>query len=43
MTLPVLQGEFGFFRIVTSAYQGGSGSLYNLAIEENCAFADPIV
>ncbi|KAF6031180.1 CTSZ [Bugula neritina] len=36
-------GEDGFFRIVTSAYKGGSGSTYNLAIEENCAFADPIL
>lgn len=36
-------GEHGWFRIVTSTYKGGSGSKYNLAIEEDCAFADPIV
>lgn len=34
-------GEEGFFRIVTSKYKNG-GHLYNLAIEESCAFADPI-
>ncbi|RNA30646.1 cathepsin Z [Brachionus plicatilis] len=35
-------GEQGFFRIVTSAYKNG-GSKYNLAIEEECAYADPIL
>lgn len=35
-------GEQGFFRIVTSAYKNG-GNTYNLAIEDYCSFADPIV
>ncbi|KAI6207690.1 Cathepsin X [Aphelenchoides besseyi] len=35
-------GESGWFRIVTSQYRS-SGSKYNLKIEEECAFADPIV
>ncbi len=39
----LFQGENGWFRIVTSAYQGGKGKLYNLAIEDSCAYADPIV
>ncbi|KAI6226043.1 Cathepsin X [Aphelenchoides besseyi] len=35
-------GESGWFRVVTSQYKS-SGSKYNLKIEEECAFADPIV
>jgi cathepsin X len=35
-------GEHGFFRIVTSAYKNG-GNTYNLAIEDYCSYADPIV
>ncbi|KAI6241189.1 Peptidase C1A domain containing protein [Aphelenchoides fujianensis] len=35
-------GEQGWFRIVTSAYKNG-GSKYNLKIEEECSFADPVV
>lgn len=37
------QGEHGWMRIVTSAYKGGEGARYNLAIEESCTFGDPIV
>ncbi|MEQ2164031.1 hypothetical protein GOODEAATRI_002345, partial [Goodea atripinnis] len=33
----------GPIRIVTSAYKGGSGSKYNLALEEDCMYGDPIV
>ncbi|XP_039720653.1 cathepsin Z [Pteropus medius] len=36
-------GERGWMRLVTSAYKGGKGADYNLAIEETCAFGDPIV
>uniref|UniRef100_A0A3P8V1F2 Cathepsin Z n=1 Tax=Cynoglossus semilaevis TaxID=244447 RepID=A0A3P8V1F2_CYNSE len=36
-------GESGWLRIVTSAYKGGSGSTYNLAVEEDCMYGDPIV
>lgn len=35
------QGENGWFRVVTSEYKHG-GSKYNLAIEEDCVWADPI-
>jgi len=35
-------GEQGFFRIVTSTYKNNTGKLYNLAIEDDCAFADPL-
>lgn len=38
-----IQGEKGWLRIVTSAYKGGSGSTYNLAVEEDCMYGDPIV
>lgn len=38
-----LQGEKGWLRIVTSAYKGGSGSAYNLAVEEDCMYGDPVV
>ncbi|XP_060086705.1 cathepsin Z-like [Heteronotia binoei] len=36
-------GERGWLRIVTSAYKGGSGGHYNLAVERNCAYGDPIL
>ncbi|XP_061643240.1 cathepsin Z-like [Phyllopteryx taeniolatus] len=36
-------GESGWLRIVTSAYKGGSGFLYNLALEEDCMYGDVIV
>lgn len=36
-------GENGFFRIVTSQYKHGAGNDYNLAIETDCAYGDPIV
>lgn len=36
-------GETGFFRIVTSLYKNGTGNDYNLAIEEDCNYGDPIV
>ncbi|GAB1598483.1 cathepsin Z-like [Argonauta hians] len=35
-------GEHGWFRIVTSAYKN-SGSLYNLGIETQCNYGDPII
>lgn len=37
------QGEKGWLRIVTSAYKGASGSLYNLALEEDCMYGDVIL
>ena len=36
-------GEEGWLKIVTSQYKDGQGDNYNLAIEQNCAFAVPIV
>lgn len=30
-------------RIVTSTYKGGKGTDYNLAIEQQCTFGDPVV
>ena len=36
-------GEEGWLRIVTSEYKDGQGASYNLAIEQDCAFAVPIV
>ncbi|GAU93696.1 hypothetical protein RvY_05594 [Ramazzottius varieornatus] len=36
-------GEHGWFRIVTSKYKNGTGNDYNLAVESDCAYADPIV
>ncbi|TRY55164.1 hypothetical protein DNTS_032654 [Danionella cerebrum] len=36
-------GEWGWARIVTSAYKGGKGNFYNLGIEHNCAYGDPII
>ena len=38
-----LQGESGWFQIVTSKYKGGEGDKYNLGIESMCGYADPIV
>lgn len=32
------RGENGFFRIVTSAFDGGKGDEYNLGLETDCAF-----
>ena len=34
-------GERGMFRIVTSAYKGGNGNDYNLALESACGFGVP--
>jgi cathepsin X len=31
-------GESGFMRLVTSAFDGGNGAKFNLAIEEVCSF-----
>lgn len=36
-------GEQGWFQIVTSLYKGGQGNHYNLGVEDNCAFAVPIL
>ena len=36
-------GEEGWLRIVTSQYKNGEGDAYNLAIEQDCAFAVPIM
>ena len=36
-------GEEGWFRIVTSKYEGGWGNHYNLGVEQDCAFAVPIL
>uniref|UniRef100_A0A670I174 Cathepsin Z n=1 Tax=Podarcis muralis TaxID=64176 RepID=A0A670I174_PODMU len=36
-------GEKGWLRIVTSAYKGGKGASYNLGVEEQCAYGDPIL
>lgn len=38
-----VQGEKGWLKIVTSAYKGGSGSHYNLALEEDCMYGDPVL
>jgi len=35
-------GELGWFRVVTSEYKN-AGSKYNLKIEEDCVWADPLV
>ncbi|XP_071819840.1 cathepsin Z-like [Apostichopus japonicus] len=35
--------ESGWFRIVTSKYKEGKGNYYNLGIESNCAYADPVL
>jgi len=36
-------GELGWFRIVTSAFKGGQGGSYNLGVEDNCAWAVPVI
>lgn len=36
-------GENGWFKIVTSLYKDGKGDEWNLGIENNCAFAVPII
>ncbi|NWS52257.1 CATZ protein, partial [Chunga burmeisteri] len=36
-------GERGWLRIVTSAYKGGKGAEYNLAIEEDCTYGDAVL
>ena len=36
----LLQGEHGFFRIVTSQYKNGKGDHYNLNIEGDCHYGD---
>ncbi|XP_052411277.1 cathepsin Z-like [Carassius gibelio] len=36
-------GEKGWLRIVTSAYKEGSGDKYNLGIELDCMYGDPIL
>lgn len=37
------KGERGWLRVVTSAYKGGRGSKYNLALEEDCIYGDVII
>lgn len=39
----MFQGESGWFRIVTTTYKNNTGQYYNLGIENNCAYGDPIV
>ncbi|CAG2207016.1 CTSZ [Mytilus edulis] len=39
----VKYGEHGFLRIVTSKYMDGKGDDYNLAIESQCGYGDPII
>jgi len=36
-------GEHGWFKIVTSLYKDGKGEHYNLGIEDDCAFAVPLL
>jgi cathepsin X len=36
-------GEKGWFRIVTSNYKKGNGAYYNLGIEGDCAWAQPVL
>lgn len=36
-------GELGWYRTVTSTYKDGDGNRYNLGIEKECAYADPIL
>lgn len=36
-------GEQGWFRIVTSKYKNGQGKYYNLGVENQCAFAVPVL
>lgn len=37
----VIQGEKGWFRVVTSKYKNDTGNEYNMRIEEDCYYADP--
>ena len=39
----IIQGELGWFRLVTSEYKGGTGTKYNLRIETDCVWADPLL
>lgn len=41
MLIKNLKGEQGFFKIVTSKFKNG-GNTYNLGIETDCAYGDPI-
>lgn len=36
-------GEQGWFRLVTSTFRGGKGNEYNLRVEEDCVWADPLI
>ncbi|XP_076470804.1 cathepsin Z-like [Babylonia areolata] len=36
-------GENGWVRMVTSLYKGGEGNHYNLGVEKDCHYGDPIV
>ncbi|CAK5107075.1 unnamed protein product [Meloidogyne enterolobii] len=36
-------GEMGWFRVVTSLFNGGRGDQFNMGIERECYFADPDV
>ncbi|KAM9719610.1 cathepsin Z [Menidia menidia] len=36
-------GEHGWARIVTSDYKRGKGNWFNLGIEKNCVYGDPVV
>ncbi|KAL7078475.1 hypothetical protein ACQ4LE_002491 [Meloidogyne hapla] len=36
-------GEMGWFRVVTSLFNGGRGDQFNVGIERECYFADPDV
>lgn len=35
-----LQGEKGWYRVVTSTYKNGTGNDYNMGIEKECYYAD---
>lgn len=43
LSLCIFQGEHGWARIVTSAFRGWKGHWFNLGIESNCAYGDPVV
>ncbi|TKR69434.1 hypothetical protein L596_021597 [Steinernema carpocapsae] len=36
-------GERGWYRVVTSLFENGTGNDYNMAIEKECYYADPDV
>ncbi|KAK7114769.1 cathepsin Z-like [Littorina saxatilis] len=36
-------GEQGWAKLVTSLYKGGKGNFYNLGVETDCHYGDPIV